>query len=507
MPHVSSTVGWFRALSILLAAFALACGDDDGARPDAGSDAGGAVDAHVSDTGGGGDDAAAVDAGPGDAGGPTYDDPAVTSGTRLRRRYVAASAGASMSVDFWDTDLEAACSFRTAADGALRCLPVDLKDVYFADSGCAQPIYQTQTSGCDSGWAFERNDGAIYRRTTMPAVLSGGFYYRSDDRCSGPIGISAEDEFWVAEHVPSVSFVRGTRADESRADGMVARFIAGEDGSRILDETVHGTRGYTCTFDEDGRCVVPPETIGTYYLDATCSERIHPEYASLPDPVMLTDRILDSRRCPSDVRYYERGARVTAATIYARNVSGICTAQPRSTFYNFYRRGADIPVTSLPQAMVANEGDGPLQARRWVDTAGAPLGTVHAFWDTTRDEECEPMERAGASFACVPRAHGHVIGYYFADAACSDTMQVGFSQCPAGAPRLLVERESGACQSDARIAALSAAYERGAEVGPDYWFENDFVTCEMRTFSAAESGYRLGPEATSSLPSVELRTE
>ncbi len=499
----SSMRGAARLLAVgLLCTVVAACGDDK-------RSGGGAA----GEGGSGGTGGAGASGGTGGAGGSggeqavRFEDPTGASGTRLSRRYLEAGPGAYMTADFWDTELETACSFGTATDGALRCLPDSYSDIYFSDAGCTEPIIVVRdedTFDCRSAWARSRIDGSYYRRTETPAVLTGGLtYYRTETGCSA-LGLGAAAENWVAEKIVSASFVRGTRDDEARADGLVSRFVDGEDGSRVLLETVHGARGYACSFDSEGHCL-PPTAPAWAFADAACTQPVAAYYAAAGEaPALVAIPERDGRGCQNGARIYERGAAVTTQ-LYYRNTVGACATYGSSSIYRYFRAGAEVSPDELPRASVVHEGSGSLVARRYVDENGEAIGSVHQFWDTTRDEACHPAT-LGGGFTCVPVNRAFISGYEFSDALCTESSEIALAQCAAEAPRLLFDARSRSCATARVEWEVVAAYERGAEVDA-YFFRNDFVSCEAREMSPWVDAYAVGPEATGSLPLLTFGTE
>ncbi len=72
---------------------------------------------------------------------PAADAATATSGTRLRARYHVGDDGSKQFVGWRDTERDEDCSFQTAEDGKLRCLPSTGGSVqYFSDSGCSEVV-------------------------------------------------------------------------------------------------------------------------------------------------------------------------------------------------------------------------------------------------------------------------------------------------------------------------------------------------------------------------------
>lgn len=492
-------------------------GDGGGRLPDAGGDRDAAMprDSGMDSAIGPEPDAAVQDAGfgAGDAevdAGPVYDDPAGRSGTRLRRRYFDAGGGAYMTLGLWDSELELACEYDTAADGQMRCLPSVIDVVYFTDSGCASPIMAIQDGArCQPEYGRVRvGNRPIFRRTDTPAVLSSMLYYRTDSGCMGSFVPSGET-YWVAEEVPSARFVRGQFEDDAREGGVVARFLEGDDGSRILFETLDQVSGSSCDLEhEPGRCMPQSRTPAHHFRDAACTQSI----ADVTDSsgvglLYITQRDADS--CPlQDTYYMVGGVRDVAGTRYYRNAAGMCVSQGVTAARQHRDLGAVVPLTSFPATQQAESGAGRLRARRTVDGAGAPLAYARAFWDTERDRECSPGRFPDGSYRCVPDDRGVLVDLYFADAACAET-PLGIYQCSTPGA-FIVDLDSAATSCDATGAQnFTAFYERGAPYEADaYYFENHLGACEARPRQPGIAYYRPGDEvASSDLPELRLELE
>lgn len=507
-------------VGLLAGVLVLACGSDgSGGRSSKGIAAGGSGGGAGAGgsggavgeggTGGVGGSGGSGQGGDGGSGGEAlvpYDDPTGRSGTRLRRRYFEAGTGAWMTTDFWDTELEVACSFRTAVDGAIRCLPRTFDDVYYTDAGCSEPFIGTfgdWPPACSDGWAMAA-DNRIYRRTGEPAVLSGGrVYYRTSTGCEA-IAILPQ-EAWTLELVPASRFVRGQRVDEARADGLVARFVEGDDGSRALLEVVHQTRGYTCSFTEDGRCLPQRRSSRMRYADAACTQPL--AYYSVPEPPPLIAFEGEDNACLQPNQVWETGPRFEGSRAYRRTDEGCVEFTVLSWDY-YYRLGAEIPAHELPRATRTTEGDGRLLARRWVDSNGDVLGRAYAFWDTAFDEECEPVQVGADQLACVPRARGRAATGVYSSPGCAPGTEIALaSSCLGSAPRLLSGvQPAGVCPAVPNLPVVDGVYERGPDVGPSIWVQG-VSDCFESTYGALQRAYGFGPDASGELPYLELKME
>jgi hypothetical protein len=72
------------------------------------------------------------------------------SGSRLKIRYYAGSDGSKQFVTWLDSQLNQLCSFQTAADGVVRCLPSDAVGGgrFYADDACT--VHLGAAGNCDT---------------------------------------------------------------------------------------------------------------------------------------------------------------------------------------------------------------------------------------------------------------------------------------------------------------------------------------------------------------------
>jgi hypothetical protein len=151
-----------------------ACGSDPRSEIDGGSD--GAGDDGAGDDGAGDDGAG--DDGAGD------DVAEYTSGTRIRRRMGTTPDGAKMFLGWRDTMRNEDCAFSSAADGALRCIPVGYAFFvnYYSDAQCTKDLPVALCPGAPArGYAIKSvlGCGGPPTSTVFPitGIHSGPVYY------------------------------------------------------------------------------------------------------------------------------------------------------------------------------------------------------------------------------------------------------------------------------------------------------------------------------------------
>lgn len=135
------------------------------------------------------------------------------SGSRIKARFFAGADGSQGIMDpysggMWDSQLEIACSWRTATDGAIRCVPLLTAAVQYIDDQCMTAVAlkpcgseyryanEQTTIGCTfsadtyrkiEGLAVLPNGAPLYRRTFMGDCITVGSVQASQEYVSaGP---------------------------------------------------------------------------------------------------------------------------------------------------------------------------------------------------------------------------------------------------------------------------------------------------------------------------------
>lgn len=451
---------WYTLGGVLVLSVAaiVSCGSDDPAPVDPDPPAPGG-DAAPPDAAGepadAGPDAPPPDAP--DAATDGYVDPAGKSGTRLRRRYVEAGPGAYRTLDFWDSELGVPCEFQTAADGELRCLPQVIMGDNYADPGCEERV--VLTGRCAP--TYVREGGGVYRRTTKRTTTR---YYMRAAACheedAGP-----GEEVWNVEPVPAASFVRGTTEDEPRAGGLAARFVVGDDGSRLLVSVRDTGRNAACEPTVDGRCLPSSRSWSSgLFSDSSCTAPVSAVSSGVA-PALLEETTQLPNGCAGPSSYFSVGAPLASGEgVFQRN-AGTCVEGTRNPSTTYYRRGAPVPLSALPATKTALEGTGGVRARRYVDLDGQPLGQARALWDAGRDVACRPYLFPDGKYRCVPEGSATTLRY--ADVGCSATPLGELSVCRE--PGAFLARAGDESCDVRQLYHIHEIYERGvAYEGPVY---------------------------------------
>ncbi|MAQ13975.1 MAG: hypothetical protein CMN30_04165 [Sandaracinus sp.] len=495
------TMDWnFDGRALLwLGALALAGCGDDGATPppDAGP-------VSTDDGGPGTLDGAPGDMAPVDMGPESFRiDPTGHRGTRLRRMFDAAGDDALRAVRWYDNELRVACEPGEAADGAIRCLPMEGEaEVLFADASCTDPVLYT--AACSWSEARSRFDDRFYRATATVFEPGDGPLYGGED-CSA-VAVDEDGEYRRAEVMPSESFVRFEPRTEARADGLEAIMGDGEDGSLATLAIRNVERDYECLFDEEGRCLP-----GTFerslpfqplFADAGCTDRVYGHWRGPLQPKMLQDILYADDLCIARIEFFERGERAEITGMWTRNFDGDCVVQMFDTSrFDAYRPGAPIDLATIPQARMERVGTGRLQVNHWVDSEGTPLVSREEWWDSELERECTvySMDGSGDDFGCVPTRSANVADGRTADPTCSEDIPVALTdRCDE--PVQLIQRDGYSCSAP-WLESIGGAWLRGREV-PDgqYYTSRSGGVCQAIGSDASTAVYEAGADVFDAIP-------
>lgn len=163
------------------------------------------------DGAGGGSHAAGVGAGGGEQTSMTSESNRnALSGTRLKVQNIVGGDGSRVFSSFHDATLDIDCTFQTAEDGQMRCLPLQRAQAtgQFADSQCTVPFFQ----GCgDLKYGVQENN------TCPPTIAVFGLQNATQacstvgDQCTCmQVSSGAFGNFASTGKIDASSFVTGT---------------------------------------------------------------------------------------------------------------------------------------------------------------------------------------------------------------------------------------------------------------------------------------------------------
>ena len=494
---------WWCVVSLL---GAVACGDDDGAVPDAGGDAG---------TG----DASADGDVPADGG--TLDPlrylPAFAPGSRLEVRAHGSGGEPVLLRTFYDTEREHECRFGHATDGSIRCLPAwdfDTIATRYLDDECTEAVYGPTRGECDTpSYHVVRGDEQTRDcnfgpeqqvfRLTPTDVPSGSVWQRSE-----ATGECEETSFdyataFTGTVVPPDEFVEAAWMTDAAPGALGVAWLAAEDGAREVRSIYDGRYEITCarsTIDGEERCLHGPQARveSFWFADDACTEphgwRIYspptcpsPPFAQVFGTYQETLGPLAELGAPlaSDATVYRVGS--CEATAVSDQIWTIQPVEGPAALSEL------LPVTRTPH------GSGDVVPYFDVGADGT-LFRPGVAWDTSRETPCSPRRMGDGALRCVPTEWTNAL--YYADDECTEGLVGHVASQPPPAYALVEETDLCIFYSEGQV--VLAAYEVGeewTEEGPIY--RDDFGSCVVEERSETEVYYRRGDDIANALPLLE----
>lgn len=143
---------------------------------------------------------------------------ALKNGSRLRIKYINAEDGTvGLGGGYYDSQLATDCSFNTAEDGMLRCLPLQASvlSTYFLDASCTQPLAFSEKCGPSHKYAYVSPTlGCTQFRIVSVTELASPpttLYTKNGLLCqSTPNPYATYRQYSVGSAVPAAQFVAGT---------------------------------------------------------------------------------------------------------------------------------------------------------------------------------------------------------------------------------------------------------------------------------------------------------
>ena len=418
--------GFVRALGILVLPLSLrlvACGGESGHRAPQGNDPGGSGGQDAgSDAGAESDADAGSGAHAGNAAGSTSTPPrelGIVSGSRLKQVWFR-GGGAALPRHTVDTELDAECSFETAADGTLRCLPTTGTAVVFSDSDCGNALLLSYPNAeCEAvaprfGKLRGPGEDCAGDRTRVfeaegAADAPEALYEMLDGEC---VSRSLNDgaEYTSAAEADPDAFVSGERVVDDRSEQVGVQWIHSADDGWFPEGMVNLARGEACQALEQTEgdapgyyCVSNPAFAyeeGNYgYTDSSCESLA----ANVNDSCVATEAVLSTARDDDGCfthSVHEPGEELT--TIYESTEDG-CTEATVNLGPNTQRIAMGPPAKKLVELTPEN---GPTSGRLAIQVyaSGAALVSVRAnvLWDTEHEAPCSPMPLEDGVTVCVP---------------------------------------------------------------------------------------------------------
>jgi hypothetical protein len=224
---------------------------------------------------------------------------------------------------------------------------------------------------------------------------------------------------------------------------LTARFLTGEDGSRIFDGWFDTERGEFCRVarGQNGRYYCFPSSNPVVYGDARCQQAMgqHLECAFRYTGISRGDR-----RCGNEtLSLWEEGAPISPPARY-RFANDFCAGPDTSDGGRFVSLAARVPDSALA-AGDPRLGPAALRLRprlvRFEDGAEAPI----ELWDSSGNRSCVRVETVQGT-RCLPENAVYVglAGPYYAEETCSERVAHAYAPaCLRPAVALVAETVNG----------------------------------------------------------------
>ena len=487
----------------------------DGGQPEAEA---GDHEASTSDAGDSGSPDAAVDAGP-----PPISS-VVTSGSRLEGKWFE-TPGLSRLESIHDNVLGLDCAWKTAADGALRCLPTNVayaankSGLAYSDMNCQTPVYQVYSSDCAPSAGQYVTQGA----ETCPAgehVFAIGvtispptttYFLDSMGQCAYPQPPPAGATFYTLTEATPSTFVSGNEVTGSPSDNLAAVTVTGGDGSTTFETLRYTTNSSAdCTYatatDNTLRCLPSTDAAPDpgEFSDINCSvPAVTGATMSCTSIPFATTTPLSG--CPLAKTVYDVGA--LTPTLYKVFADG-CSADSVNGPTFFALGGVVSPASFTPGVRSVTPSSNRLSPRvvtagsLTVDSvAGYASGFAEApvYYDNQRDEACIPAYASDSTLRCLPipvddiSSMANVFSVAFADPGCSMTIAVA-TAVGCNLPKYAFD-----VIQNCGLPSTTAVRTLGAPITGSTVYVESGGTCTAAPLPPGYSAYNLGAEI---LPSM-----
>lgn len=373
------------------------------------------------------------------------------NGSRIKVRSISAADGFRSPQDGWfDSQLQARCTWAETSDGT-RCVPDTVRgDASYLDASCQQPVvvyrngpgsdpcaappsffgvYDTVT--CAASGATTSTLAHLYAlgQPTTPAQI----YLKSGTVCMAA-PLSNAVVYPVGGELPLSTFVKATASMETGTGRFAHTLLTGDDGSVAVTGVYDTELGTSCALQLSGdHAVCAPnyqEFPSSEYSDAQCQSGV--ASATCPSEQFITTR---DATCQRNLHVNALAAEVPATTLYLGNATTCAATTPRPGF-RVQSIGAEVPVATLDRSF-------PTATRLVAATASAGgfAGSVSTIHDTALDIDCLPIYRGldGVRRCMQPEVF---VATLYSDPQCTSPLPavlVPDSTCPANLPRFAYE--------------------------------------------------------------------
>lgn len=397
----------------------LACGSagTDPTNPDAGGDA--RSGASADGPGGPAMDGSTANVGPGLF--------VPVEGSRLKARWL--EAGGQRSFPGWyDSQLKTECSFATAADGEVRCLPLGYSlgtsPTEWADPACTIPAVVVTRPSCEPRMFVRRIDTSnpcqvrerVYRLGAR--ITQASTYWRPESACEPGGHLADAAVFRVGEELPVSMFVKASKVTAPAVganDPVRLVLIEAEDGAKESWGWQHVGANADCALwtlaDGKLHCVPSPAPVSSVtFSDQACMQGAA-FFTPACGPAPAFVRRPTPNACPETSTVSAIGPRLETVN---RAQNGACTPAQPPAGTQYHTVGAEVSPGMFPVFEFMNTGADGLQRRSLIAPGGRAIGSN--WFDANRQEACFPTQ-IGDRQRCAPSTT--LFGFDYADAQCT----------------------------------------------------------------------------------------
>jgi hypothetical protein len=460
-----------------------------GAGGGAGLGAGGGASGSSAGTGGGSGTGSAGNAGTtaggasGAAGGVNASCPGSTNhtpGTRIRGRFIVTSDGDRAWNGWHDTELDEECSFHRLADGTTRCIPSNWSNsvTFYTDAACTTPAYTAGESAACTPMSYVM----LYRAGDCTTPSGYEFFELGDEVTPAAVYALGDDGactlttapdaplYLPGPLVPSERFVA---AEAFTAEGSTrvraVGYLAADGTRQITGWRDTGLDGASCFIrrSDDGtlRCIPSGASLGAYYADASCTERL----ASFPsscgaEPARYATRSANPY-CPADGDVVAERGEAFAGAVFNRAGEGVCEPavippeEPMS-------RATPIPASTFAEIGAhTDESDDTRLKPHYYDAADGGCW-FWKFWDSELDVSCGFDVAEDGVYRCLPGDMGSFADVFTDDACTTPARVLSLDTCENPVvPEYALDVVSSECAFEWRV------YRTSPVPGPLYRME------------------------------------
>lgn len=412
-------------------------------------------------------------------------DPPFLSGGRLRAHVLDDGDGTLAFLEWHDTELNAACAYRRAEDGMVRCLPwvrdgviPDVTRVVYTDPTCDQAALvllegaPVPRNTHDAGTLEPGCGEPLYavHRVASDRIEAGAVYLRSGAmrECTAIAAGVPEGTVLhpLAEKLAPERFVVAQQRFGPSEGRLRPIELRGDDGSFQRAGIWDAEREEPCFRHPSSidLCVPDAAWLESWFADADCTIRlvesrdaVTGDTCPLPTLAVLPGEP-DTCWRPGALQLFELGSGVESGPTFASDGSS-CT--PSQDTFSYYRTTRALPADALGEFEVVLVGEGRLRLEGLRGPGGVRLEAADGdarLVDRVGNVTCRPTTACSGAVLCRPTQTA-----VFTDSECKEAAAevVAGERCLSDVPRLASAHvPRGACWNGALLDVVEELGQR-----------------------------------------------